>query len=292
MAEQAVKAVPIKSSDRLGFTMFVALVVHLVLVLGVVFEFELNDAAPLTDMEVIFIQNNAESKENDADYLAQVSQEGGGNVEQKTRPKAPPPSELPSDNPNPAPAQQVEMVSASDPKPVQEQLSELVDELAELKKQQVEEPEALKGLTAQQLIQRSKEIASLNAEVSQAWENYSKTPRKKFIHAATKEYTAAAYMTAWQEKVEHIGNINYPDVARRQGIYGNLIMEVDIRPDGSVQEIKVLRSSGKRVLDDAAIRIVRLAAPFAPFPPELKKETDVLAIIRTWQFQSGGLATQ
>jgi len=292
MVEQAVKAAPIKSSDRLGFTVFVALVLHLVIILGVAFEYEFDKPKSLTDMEVIFIQNSVESVESEADYLAQTNQEGGGNTESRVRPTSPPPSELPSDNPNLAPAQQVEVVASSKTKPVQEQLAEEIDQLAELLQQQTEELESPQELTAQQLVQRSKEIASLNAEVSEAWETYSKLPRKKYISAATREYTAAAYMTAWQAKVEKIGNINYPEVARQQQLYGNLVLEVVIKPDGSVQEINVLKSSGQRVLDDAAIRIVRLAGPFAPLPEELKQETDVLAIIRTWQFQRSGFAAE
>ena len=292
MVEQAVKAAPIKSSDRLTFTVFVALVMHLVIILGVAFEYELDKPKQLTDMEVIFIQSSTESETSEADYLAQVTQEGGGNTEQKVRPTSPPPSELPSDNPNLAPAQQMEMVAASEPKPVEEQLAEEVERLSDLLEQQIEEQEAPQKLTAQQLIQRSKEIASLNAEVDEAWETYSKLPRKKYISAATREYSAAAYMATWQAKVEKIGNINYPEVARQQQLYGNLVLEVVIKPDGSVEEINVLSSSGQRVLDDAASRIVRLASPFPALPEELTKEADVLAIIRTWQFQRSGLATK
>ncbi|MCF6231381.1 MAG: TonB family protein [Gammaproteobacteria bacterium] len=293
MVEQVVKATPIKSSDRLSFTIFIAVIVHLVLVLGVVFEYELNKPPVLTEMEVIFIQNSTSSEESDADYLAQVTQQGGGNTEEKVRPTSPPPSELPSDNPNEAPAPQVERV-ASNPEPTQQQLAVRVAQQAELIEQQVRELESKlqQNLTAQQLIQRSREIASLNAEVSEAWESYSKMPRKKYISAATQEYSAAAYMSAWQDKVERIGNINYPEAARHQNIYGSLVLEVNIKPDGSVQEINVLRSSGERLLDDAAIRIVRLASPFAPLPDALREGADILAIIRTWQFQQGGLATK
>ncbi|VAX10565.1 hypothetical protein MNBD_GAMMA26-693 [hydrothermal vent metagenome] len=291
--EQAVKTIPIKSSDRLSFTIFIAVIVHLVLVLGLVFEFELNKPVTLTEMEVIFIQSNTPSEESKADYLAQITQQGGGNTEQRVRPKSPPPSELPSDNPNLAPTQQVEMVVASKPKPVQEQLAVQAFEQVDLMQQQSLEPdsESPQALTAQQLIQRSREIARLNAEVNDAWESYSKMPRKKYISAATQEYNAASYMSAWQEKVERIGNINmnYPEAARHQQIYGSLVLEVNINPDGSVQDINVLRSSGEPFLDDLAIRIVRLAAPFAPLPEALREETDILAIIRTWQFQKSGL---
>ncbi len=288
MTEQTLKAAPIKSSDRLGFTVFIAILLHVVIILGVAFEYEDEARPPLTDMEVIFIQNFTESDKSDADYLAQVTQQGGGNTEERLRPKSPPPSELPSDNPNLSPAQQVEMIAASEAKPVQEQLVKEIDELADLVKQQTQDLDIPQGLTAQQLVQRSMEIASLNAELSDAWETYSEIPRKKYISAATKEYVAAAYMSSWQDKVERIGSIT----ARQKNIHGSLVIEVDIKPDGSVHGIIILQSSGKPALDAAAMDIINLAKPFAPFPEALKKETDILAIIRTWQFQEGGLATK
>jgi protein TonB len=92
-------------------------------------------------------------------------------------------------------------------------------------------------------------------------------------------------MEAWRRKVERIGNLNYPSEARELGLFGSLILHVAVRADGSLEGIRVVRSSGHKVLDDAAIRIVELAAPFAPFPPNIKRETDVLDITRTWQFQ-------
>ncbi|MEW8292588.1 MAG: energy transducer TonB, partial [Candidatus Thiodiazotropha endolucinida] len=103
----------------------------------------------------------------------------------------------------------------------------------------------------------------------------------------------AAYLDAWRRKVERIGNLNYPDQAKRSRLYGNLVLHVAVKADGSVEQIKVLHSSGHKILDDAAVRIVRLAAPFSPFPNEIRKETDILDITRTWQFlRSGRLNSQ
>ena len=112
--------------------------------------------------------------------------------------------------------------------------------------------------------------------------------RLKAINASTQEYQYAAYLEAWRSKVEKIGNLNYPDEAKRNKLHGNLLMHVAVRADGSVEQIRVVRSSGHRLLDDAAVRIVRLSAPFAPFPPEIRKNVDVLDITRTWQFLDGG----
>ena len=138
--------------------------------------------------------------------------------------------------------------------------------------------------TAAQLITRSFAMASLNAELQQRLEMRAHRPRRKFISANTKEYRFAAYMEAWRAKVERVGNINYPDEARRRNLSGSLLLDVAINPDGSVREITVRRSSGHQILDDAAVRIVELAAPFAPFPDDFRKEIDILHVTRTWKF--------
>ncbi len=137
------------------------------------------------------------------------------------------------------------------------------------------------------LIARSFEIASLDAEIAERMEAKAKRPRRKFISATTSEYKFAAYMEAWRAKVERIGNLNYPDEARRDKLSGSLILDVALKSDGSIEEITVRKPSGHATLDDAAIRIVKLAAPYAAFPAEFNKEVDILHITRTWQFQSG-----
>jgi periplasmic protein TonB len=138
--------------------------------------------------------------------------------------------------------------------------------------------------TAAQLITRSFAMASLNAELQQRLEMRARRPRRKFISANTKEFRFAAYMEAWRAKVERVGNINYPDEARRRDLSGSLLLDVAINPDGSVREITVRRSSGHKILDDAAVRIVELASPFAQFPDDFRKEIDILHVTRTWKF--------
>ncbi|MBI4694267.1 MAG: energy transducer TonB [Gammaproteobacteria bacterium] len=138
--------------------------------------------------------------------------------------------------------------------------------------------------TAEQLITRSFALASLNSELQQRLETRAKRPRQKFISASTQEYQYAAYMEAWRAKVERIGNLNYPDEARQRKLSGSLLLDVALRPDGTVIEIVVRKSSGHKVLDDAAVRIVELAAPFAQFPDDIRKQVDVLHVTRTWKF--------
>lgn len=148
-------------------------------------------------------------------------------------------------------------------------------------------PPATPSVSGAALIARSFEIASLDAEIAEKMEAKAKRPRRKFISATTHEYKFAAYMEAWRAKVERVGNLNYPDEARREKLSGSLILDVALNADGSINEIVVRRPSGFPALDDAAIRIVKLASPYAAFPDDFRKDVDILHITRTWQFQSG-----
>lgn len=141
---------------------------------------------------------------------------------------------------------------------------------------------------AQILGSRNQEIARLTASLEARTAAYASRQRRKSVSASTREFRYASYLGAWARKVERIGNLNYPQAAKEQHIYGSLILHVAVRNDGSVEAIRVVRSSGHDLLDQAAVNIVQLAAPYAPFPPEIAAETDVLDIIRTWQFQRGG----
>ncbi len=143
-----------------------------------------------------------------------------------------------------------------------------------------------KRSVAEILASRGQEIAKLNAKIEEDTAAYASRPRRKAISASTQEYKYASYLEAWRRKVEAIGNLNYPEEARRRQLYGNLILRVALRADGTLEEVRILRSSGSDVLDQAAMRIVNLAAPYAPFPPDIRQETDVLDITRTWQFLS------
>ncbi len=154
-----------------------------------------------------------------------------------------------------------------------------------------ETPEPKKAAEAQpeipsatDLMERSLKMASLSAEIDRRLEAKAKRPRSDYISASTREYRYAAYMEAWRAKVERIGNINYPDEARRNKLSGVLQMTVALNADGTINQIKVDKSSGHQVLDDAAIHIVRLASPYASFPPNIRKNIDILHITRTWKF--------
>ena len=126
----------------------------------------------------------------------------------------------------------------------------------------------------------------LQAQIDRQISEYQKRPRKKFIGAKTAEYRFAQYEEDWRVKVERVGTLNYPPEARGR-IYGNLRLTVAIKPDGSVESIELDRSSGLKVLDAAAFKIVRMATPFAAFPADIRRDTDLLVITRTWFFGQG-----
>ena len=142
--------------------------------------------------------------------------------------------------------------------------------------------------TSRQMIERSLEMARLAAELERQTQAYAKRPKRKFVSASTKEYEFASYMRGWVARVERIGNLNYPDEARRRNLQGQLVLTVAVRRDGSVESIDVVQPSGYPVLDEAAVRTVRLAEPFGPLP-ETREKIDVLHITRTGQFLPGGV---
>lgn len=152
--------------------------------------------------------------------------------------------------------------------------------------------QASKKLDMQDIAAAALEMDRLEALISKQQDEYQKRPKKKFIGARTKEYRYALYVEAWRQKVEKIGNLNYPEAAKNLKLYGQLQMTVSIKADGSIDSIEINRSSGHKILDEAAKRIVELAAPYAKFPDDVRKEIDILGITRTWTFtKEDSLAT-
>jgi protein TonB len=128
-------------------------------------------------------------------------------------------------------------------------------------------------------------MARLQARIDQQLDDYQKRPRRMFaVGARAQEYTFAQYVDDWRLKVERVGNLNYPEAARREGLYGSLVLTVNINADGSLESVQVDRPSGSKILDAAAVKIVEMAAPYAPFTPAMRKKVDILGITRTWTF--------
>ena len=279
----------VRPADRLGFTLFVATLLHLALILGVSFTLAKPGQISKT-LEITLSTFKSEEKPKEADFLAQDNQQGSGTLEHKAAPKTTEQAPFQDSKVNkvtpaaaPQPTQRKEAVATktslttSKPQPQKAPT-----------KQKEEEPQP----DAQQApifdtTQLSAEIASLEAQLAQEQQLYAKRPKIHRLNAAsTMRDKGAWYKDEWRKKVERVGNLNYPEEARRQRIYGSLRMLVSINRDGTLYEVQVLESSGQQVLDQAALRIVRLAAPFAPFTGDLA-DIDRLEIIRTWRFERG-----
>jgi protein TonB len=142
-------------------------------------------------------------------------------------------------------------------------------------------------MEARDLVDKSHEIARLEAQIRRDYVAYQERPKRKFVGERAEEYRFAQYVDNWRQKVERIGNLNYPSEARARKLYGRLLLTVAIKADGEVEAVEIERSSGHKVLDQAAVRIVRLAAPFERFPDNIRRDTDILHITRTWTFTRG-----
>jgi protein TonB len=285
----------ITAFDRLGLTLFFAVVLHALIILGITFSNELLKKPELVQtMEITLVQSKSDSPAEDAQFLAQANQQGSGNTVETDRPVAPRQQQVatPHKNVGTAPESSPAVMPREQTPQARQQAVMTVEQAS---KQSATRPQSARQQTetptASQLIARSMQIASASAEYEQQKLANKTQERSKFITASTTEYNYASYMDAWRQKVERIGRINYPEEARRRKLTGKLVLTVALRPDGTIHSISLDRSSGNRVLDDAARRIVRLAAPYAPFPDNIRAETDLLHITRTWIFQSGNRLT-
>ncbi len=281
----------IPSFDLLGLALLIALAVHALVILGVSFDVSREQPpAPERTLDITLVQPKPTPKEavEKPDFLAQQTQQGGG--EQTIQERRTSPLGNPQASPTAKPALELERSGA--PEPIAEPKPEVITAekapkpIAQARPKPVVKARPRAKLD-QLLASTQLEIDRLTAELDRRTLSASQQTRRKAVNASTQEYKYAAYLEAWRSKVENIGNLNYPDEAKRRKLYGNLLMHVAVRADGSVERIRVVRSSGHKLLDDAAVRIVRLSSPFAPFPPEIREEVDVLDITRTWQFLDG-----
>lgn len=277
-----------KTMDHLTIAVLIAIVVHLALILGVTF------SAPKASrtnpsLEITLAQVKSAQAPKKADFLAQEHQQGSGSLKEKAAPKTDQKALCQDQKLHtvalPSATQQSVVSEQHQPKkvlavqtPRQAKVAAPVQNPMPVSKQ----PEAT--FDSEDL---SQAIASLEAEISEQRQSYAKRPRIQRLNAAsTMRDKGAWYKDEWRKKVERVGSLNYPAQAKQQGIYGSLRLLVAINSDGSLHDVQILESSGKPVLDQAALNIVRLAAPFTPFSGDLR-EFDRLEIIRTWRFDRG-----
>jgi periplasmic protein TonB len=234
-------------------------------------------------MEVVLVNSKSAHKPVKADALAQANLDGGGNTEEDRRAKTNLPAIAESTTSEMSvAAERIEHLETE----VQRMLTQLKsDHRAETPAETVTKPQARReGTEPIELDQRKLEIQKLEAQIARQMDQYQKLPKRKFIGARTEGVVYAQYVDEWRQRIERIGTRNFPDEAKRQGIFGSLLLTVSIRADGSVEKVEIERSSGHELLDRAARRVVELASPFAPFPSAIRKQYDILSITRSWSF--------
>lgn len=295
------------NTDSFGFMLFIATLVHGVLLLAL--SFNLPDIEPPQHtLDVTLAQYPQKEEPEQADFIAQHNQRGSGSADTAATPSTTEMAPLASTDSRQQAAQHTPVPTPADPSPTRQpnpgQQTERQGEAANSEHTLVarEVPDARRNAPADadqqaappasqpssstSLMARSLEMASLQAKLDLIREERAKKPRVlRLTSAATRAHKYAGYLDNWRRRVETVGNLNYPEQARRQGLQGTLRLLVALNPDGQVVNIEILASSGYRILDDAAIRIVQLASPFQSFPVEMRKSVDRLEIIRTWKFE-------
>ena len=275
---------------RFQITLTASILLHIVVLALVTFAVT-DKTKPLNNqpMEVVLVNAKSATKPTKADVQAQNNLDGGGNTDADRRAKSPLPV-LRND------AQLSEVAVARKRVEQIEQKARTLMTQAKSKTEMASAPRQVAPQPPQldvQLpsigeaeIQRSLAIQRMQAAIEKPWDNYQKRPRKQFVGARAEMNRFARYVEDWRVKIERVGELNYPQAARDQRIYGSLVLSVSIKSDGSVDKIDIGRSSGYKVLDDAAINMVKLAAPYTAFPPDIAKDTDIIDITRTWTFTS------
>ena len=273
-------------SQRLSATLALSLLVHGMLVLGL--GFALDDAAPVVPtLDVILSQTSTPLTPKQADFLAAANQQGGGDHDKVQRPRDSQAGWVPQEQtgvaPQPLRAQSPDAVPPPEARVVTTKASDTAVPPAQTRPEP-DQPELPRGDLK---IQRDAEMARLAAEIHLRSELYAKRPKRKFVSASTREYVYANYLRAWVDRAERVGNLNYPDEARRKRLAGQVVISVAVRRDGTVEDSRIIKSSGISLLDSTALRIVKLSVPFPPLP-NTDENIDLLHVTRTWQFLPGG----
>ncbi len=281
------RALPVRPSGRrLWIALGVSLLVHAVM-LSLHFKFpDASQAFREKAMDIILVNAKSKNKPRDAQALAQSSLDGGGNVDENRRIKSPLP---PTQRQTEGEAIQHMQRRVQELESVQQKLMTQARNLRAVATANnvTEQPTPVPSVSGLDLAESARAMARLEGEISKNTEEYNKRPRKKFVGARAEEYALAAYLDGWKQKIERIGTLNYPEAARGK-VYGSVVIFVELRAeDGSLYNAEISKSSGHKVLDQAALRILRMSAPFGPIPLQALGGATVLSFARTWYFTQG-----
>ena len=288
------------TTERFVTAFFVSMVLHAFFVLGTYFK-EPSRASLRSyrnGLDVVLVNSKSAERPRDPKVLAQTNLDGGGNTDEDRRAKSPLPTmedkiaEL--EETMTKMAEEAQMSLKPTPKiitaPQDAQRTNKSVAANEAQGEEISEKSAqsftspLHNPLINQVLQRTRQIAHLEAQISKDFQAYQQRPKRKFVGASAAEYKFAGYVEDWRQRIEEVGNQHYPEAARQNKLYGSLLITVAVRLDGSLENVEIIRSSGNKILDAAAIHIVELSAPYSPFPLELRKDADVLHITRTWTF--------
>ena len=275
--------------ERFRFMIFLSACAHALLVLGVGFTY-LTDANDEATIEVTLAQYRSQIQPDDADFIAQENQTGSGSQDEATAPSSPFLSELNDADINEVrPAPEAQVLNETPEQPKLTTLTSINAEQVIAQQRNAPEQEEKQALSEQSSSEEiSLAIASLQAQLDLQQQAFARQPRKYTLSSASaRKSHEASYLDSWRRRVEAVGNINYPVQARQQQVYGNVRMLIALNASGQISETRIIQSSGESLLDQAAVEIVNLAAPFEPFPEELKAEADILEIVRTFRFHEG-----
>lgn len=276
-----------RQPDVLTMALFAAAALHALIILGISFEPFLNELKAPRSLEVILVQETTDAETPDeAEYLAQSAQDGGGESDDNNRPTSPFTSEFDVEAngiaPIPVEASSPEVSTASDATVITSILGTDLVNSDEQEQENVNDKNKVDTV----VIEQDLDIARIAAEIEQQQDEFAKRPKKAFLNARTQEASSAEYMYRWVERVERIGNLNYPEDVRRSELTGALVLTVGIYKNGEIESILIDESSGHSLLDASAKQLVTVAGPFEPLTGKLAEETDILYITRTWEFQS------
>ena len=277
------------SRERFRFMIFLSACAHALLVLGVGFTY-LTDANNEATIEVTLAQYRSQIQPDDADFIAQENQTGSGSQHEATVPSSPFLSDLNDADINEVrPAPEAQVLNETPEQPNLTALTSINAEQVIAQQRNAPEQEEKQALSEQSSSEEiSLAIASLQAQLDLQQQAFARQPRKYTLSSASaRKSHEASYLDSWRRRVEAVGNINYPVLARQQQVYGNVRMLIALNASGQISETRIIQSSGESLLDQAAVDIVNLAAPFEPFPEELKAEADILEIVRTFRFHEG-----
>ncbi len=302
MKEFSAQLAQVSAGERLVTTLFFAVLLHGIVILGVTFSGEEPPAQRGSTLEITLVNTRSEELPDDPDYLADASQQGSGNTRENVRPQAAMSSpDIAALDGAPDAVDAENRLDAHEAHRQPDSLETLVPRTradnqvvtsADSKLATLSEASAPASRSERLLVARlmtpGNELTEPVNDANQQAQARSENLREKLIAVNTRESVYARYLDGWRRQVERVGNAHYPDEARREGMEGSLVMEVALNSDGTIRNLVVRRKSAYPLLDDAALRILRLAAPFPPFTEAMLAETDVLRFVYEWRFGRDG----